>query len=152
MKAILTFLLTILLALLGLTVGGGLLLLLAYGLGWLLNHLLRFDSFQVTLLSLASVVAFGFLVNSLWQRALETTLPSDSDFDEDEDDEADNEDEPEFEVKEVDGEPVIYPSIPRWRQPLKNPDFSNARPDDRCPCGSGRKYKNCHGTKQGKGV
>jgi uncharacterized protein YecA (UPF0149 family) len=70
------------------------------------------------------------------------TMPRPATADDDDVDEEDYEDE------DVDEEPVIYPSIPRWRQPLKTPDFSNTRPDDRCPCGSGRKYKNCHGAKR----
>ena len=39
----------------------------------------------------------------------------------------------------------VYPGIPRWRQPTKKLDFTNVKPDERCPCGSGRKFKNCHG-------
>ena len=60
-----------------------------------------------------------------------------------EEEEENNENDDDFEVEP----PVIVfnPRVPRWRQPLKNPDFSNTKPDDRCPCGSGRKYKNCHG-------
>jgi uncharacterized protein YecA (UPF0149 family) len=53
-----------------------------------------------------------------------------------------------FDEDEKEDEPVIYSGIPRGRQPLKTPDFSNVKPDDRCPCGSGRKYKNCHGRKK----
>jgi hypothetical protein len=34
------------------------------------------------------------------------------------DEEDDDEDETEFDVEVVDEEPVIYPTIPRWRQPL----------------------------------
>ena len=41
-----------------------------------------------------------------------------------------------------------YAGIPCWRRSTRNLDFSKEKPDDRCPCGSGRKYKNCHGSKQ----
>jgi hypothetical protein len=145
MQLIGTILLLVILILVGITVGGGILVLAAYGLGWLLNHLMHLDPFQATLLSLTGMLAFGFLASRIFQTILDIfPLPSATE----DDDEEDDEDETEFEVEEVDEEPVIYPSIPRWRQPLKNPDFSNTRPDDRCPCGSGRKYKNCHGAKR----
>ena len=111
--------------------------LVAYGLGWLLNHVLHLDPFQATVLSLAGLLAFGFLASRIFQTIMNTISPPTANED-------DDEDETEFEVEDVDEEQVIHPSIPRWRQPLKTPDFSNTRPDDRCPCGSSRKYKNCH--------
>ena len=61
----------------------------------------------------------------------------------DEDEEVDEEDDQDEEI-------FVNPGIPRWRQPLKPIDISDVDPDDRCPCGSGRKYKNCHGAKQAK--
>ena len=143
MQLIGTILLLVILILIGVTVGGGILVLVAYGLGWLLN----LDPFQATLLSLAGMLAFGFLASRIFQTIMDTISPSHVTSEDDEDDDED-EGETEFEVEEVDKEPVIYPSIPRRRQPLKNLDFSNTRPDDRCPCGSGRKYKNCHGAKR----
>jgi hypothetical protein len=144
-----TILLFVILILIGVTVGGGILVLTAYGLGWLLNHVMHLDPFQATALSLAGMLAFGFLASRIFQTIMDTMAPSRVTSDDDEDgDEEDDEDETEFDVEEVDEEPVIYPSIPRWRQPLKTPDFSTTSPDARCPCGSGRKYKNCHGAKQ----
>ena len=145
MQLIGMILLLVILILVGVTVGGGILVLIAYGLGWLLNHIMHLDPFQATLLSLAGMLAFGFLASSIFQTII-NTMPKPSTADDDEYE--DEEDEIEFDVEDVDEEPVIYPSIPRWRQPLKTPDFSNTRPYDRCPCGSGRKYKNCHGAKR----
>ncbi len=146
-------LLFVILILIGITVGGGILVMAAYGLGWLLNQVMHLDPFQATLLSLTSMLAFGLLANNIARTIVGTTNRSstadyDDEDEEEEEEEDDEEDDEEFEVEEVDEKPVIYPSIPRWRQPLKTPDFSNTRPDDRCPCGSGRKYKNCHGAKQ----
>ncbi|MEI7847511.1 MAG: SEC-C metal-binding domain-containing protein [Chloroflexota bacterium] len=115
-------------------------------LGWLLNHVMHLDPFQVTVLSLAGMLAFGSLATRIFQTIMDTMPRPSAADDDDEDDE--EEDDEEFEVEDVDEEPVIYPSIPRRRQPLKTPDFSNTRPADRCPCGSGRKYKNCHGAKR----
>ncbi len=119
------------------TIGGGLLILLAYGLAWLLNLLLHFDLFQMTLLSLAAItIAAIFLLRVVSTILPFTSVPSDSDDDEYEDEDEDEEEDDDQ-----------YSAIPRWRRPLKQTDFSNARPDDLCPCGSGRKYKNCHGRK-----
>ena len=145
MKLIGTILLLVILILLGVTIGGGILVLIAYGLGWLLNHIMHIDPFQVTLLSLAGMLAFGFLASSIFQTIV-NTMPRSPVVDDDEY-EDDDEDEEEFDVEDADEEPVVYANIPLWRQSLKTPDFSNTRPDDRCPCGSGRKYKNCHGAK-----
>jgi len=134
------FLLVVLL----LALGGGLLFLLAYGVGWAVNLVAHFDPFQVTIISLASICIFGFLAVNIWN-AITASARNAEDYDDfDYDDEYDDDDEDE----EDDEPPLIYPGIPRWRQPLKSPDFSKAKPDDRCPCGSGRKFKNCHGTKQ----
>jgi len=128
-------------AILVVTIGGGLLVLLAYGLAWLLNLLLHFDLFQMTLLSLAAItIAAIFLLRVVSTVLPFTSMPSNSDDDEyEEEEDDDDEDEEEDDDR--------YSAIPRWRRPLKQIDFSNARPDDLCPCGSGRKYKNCHGRK-----
>jgi hypothetical protein len=131
---------------------GALLVLLAYGVGLLINLVMHLEPFQATVISLAGIVLAGWFV---WQ-VLSELIPSptrqpeyedEADFDYEEDDE-DND-------NVYEEEPIVvreYPGVPLWRQPLKQVDFSNARPDDRCPCGSGRKYKNCHGTgaKHGK--
>ena len=124
------------------TVGGSLLVLLAYGVGRLVNLVLHLQPFEATLLSLIGICVTGAAVIRL---ALAVVVPSlssafggevweDEDFDEDEE-------------AEVEGAPDYYPGIPRWRQPLRHVDFSQTQPDDRCPCGSGRKFKNCHGRK-----
>jgi hypothetical protein len=148
MRIILVILLFVLGILAALAIGGGLLVLLAYGLGWLLNHIMQVEPFQATILALAGIVTFGILATRIWDAVIASS-PMLQDDEYDEDDDYDDEDEDEYEYEE---EPpvVINPHIPRWRQPLKQVDFSNTKPDDRCPCGSGRKYKNCHGVKQPK--
>ncbi len=144
MRMILTVLGFVLLIVLLLAFGGGLLILLAYGVGWVINLLTHFEPFQATIVSLAAMFAFGILAVNIWnaitasaQRLDEYDEFDDNEYDDEEYENDDEEDEP----------PLTYPGIPRWRQPLKSPDFSKAKPDDRCPCGSGRKFKNCHGTK-----
>jgi len=124
---------------------GGLLVLLAYAVGLLINQVMHFEPFQITALCLVGIIIAGWLTINLANGYLDSkkndSFNDDDDYDDDYDDEEDDED-----------EDVIvedrYPGIPLWRQPRKQVDFSNTRPDDRCPCGSGRKYKNCHGAGQ----
>ncbi len=150
--------LTIILSLLGLLVlvviGGGLFLLMAYGLGWAVNHLMGFDPFQATTLALAAIFVFFMFLERIVRalNLLADRRPFPMDYDDEEDDDyEDEEDAEDYEIVE-DEEMLdkLYAGIPRWRRPSKNLDFSNVKPDDRCPCGSGRKYKNCHGIKQKK--
>jgi hypothetical protein len=149
MKAIASGFLVALLFILGiflvLAIGGGLLVLLSYGLGWILNRILPFDPFQVTIISLAGMLVFGILAERIWKVMMSAPSPSLNDLDEEEDG-FDSEDE----YFDENDEQAIISVIPRWRQRSKTIDFSNVKPDDRCPCGSGRKYKNCHGRKKSK--
>jgi hypothetical protein len=142
MRTIGTFLGFILLATLVLTIGSGLLVLMAYGVGWVINHVMGLGSFQATTLRLAGLFVFIILTDRVIH-ALTPLAPLNF-----EDNEEDNEID-DYDVSE-DEEALnkLYAGIPRWRRPSKNLDFSEAKPDDRCPCGSGRKYKNCHGAKQ----
>jgi hypothetical protein len=154
-KAIIRLILFIAAVLLGLALLSSLIVLAAYGLGLLLNLLLHFQLFEAVLLSLLALGMVLMSIVYLLSSSLpvkSTSLGDDDDDDDDDWDDWDDEDEYEYEEDGDDEEeeisqPIIYPGIPRWRQPLKNVDFSNAKPDDRCPCGSGRKYKNCHGSK-----
>ncbi|MCJ7435829.1 MAG: SEC-C domain-containing protein [Anaerolineales bacterium] len=157
MKIIGTFLGIVLGAVLVLAIGGGALVLLAYGVGWVINLVMGLDSFQVTALSLGGIFVFIILAERVLN-ALMPLAPGDFDDDEEFDDEYDGEFDDEYD-DEMDGDEIaenieainkLYAGIPRWRRPTKNLDFSKAKPDGRCPCGSGRKYKNCHGTKQTK--
>ncbi len=127
----LTIILTILIIIVLLTVGGGLVAIIAYGLGWLIHLLTKFDLFQSTLLGLAGMFVFGILAERIFSTMMSIAN--------DELEETSDEDE------EL---PATYPGAPRWRQPLKQVDFSKARPNDPCPCGSGRKFKHCHGVKR----
>ena len=130
--------------LLVLALGGAALLLLAYGLALLVSWLAHIELFQAMLLSLAAIFVAGVFM----ERILSTITSSppyglgNEDDEEDDDGEEDEEDHGNVEFINV--------AIPRWRQPMKQIDFSEVKPDDRCPCGSGRKYKNCHGIRQAK--
>lgn len=147
MKTIMTFLGIILVTALVLTLGGGLLVLLAYGVGWVVNLLMGLESFQATVLGLAGIFVFIILVDR-GVNALGPLQPAHlDDFEYDDDDEEDDDSEI-FNDEEALNK--LYAGIPRWRRPTRNLDFSNVNSNDRCPCGSGRKYKNCHGAKQTK--
>jgi hypothetical protein len=126
-----------------LAIGGAMLLSLSYGLGLLFSLLTHFEPFQSTVLALVAILAAGILAERIWtviissnssplRNKLDDTDPYEDEFEDD----AEDEDE------------IIFtnPGIPRWRQPLKQVDFSNTELDSRCPCGSGRKFKNCHGS------
>jgi membrane protein implicated in regulation of membrane protease activity len=90
-----------------------LLVLTAYGIGWLLRLFLPLSPFEATLLSLVGLIASAVLI---WTFIRQTIPYSSLPYYEDEDEE--------------DEEDIVVPIV---------------APDARCPCGSGRKYKNCHG-------
>ncbi|MDI6769716.1 MAG: SEC-C domain-containing protein [Anaerolineales bacterium] len=144
MKTTVTLIITALVIAVLLAIGGGLLALLAFGVGWLINLVMRLEPFQATVIALAGMFIFGTLIKHIWDSVMATARHLDE-FDEYDDDYDDYEEE-EDEEEEL----PFHPGVPRWRQPLKPVDFSGAKPDDRCPCGSGRKYKNCHGVKKAK--
>jgi hypothetical protein len=161
MKKIAIFLGIVIAAILVLTLGSGLLVAIAYGIGWLVNLVTGFGTLPATALGLAGMFVFVFLVERVVRIIMSTpSYKSYADFDDEFDDEYDD-DEFDDEYDEFDDfddvvpdklSPAeqeeldkIYAGIPRWRRPTKNPDFSSAKLDDRCPCGSGKKYKNCHG-------
>lgn len=114
---------------LGLLLAGGLLVgltvLAATGIGWLLSRFLPFSLYEATLLSLVALSWPIYLAIQI----IKSTPVSTGAYESEEKEQA-------------------IPSIPRWRQPLKRPGRSaNIDPDDWCPCGSGKKYKHCHGRK-----
>ena len=146
MKLIGLIILIAILILAGIVVGGGVLVLSAFGLGLLLNRVMHLDPFQVTILSLAGMVAFVFLATRIIKSIIDFPLkPFTSDQDDDEDDD-DDDDDTEFEEEDI----SYIPKKMRLRSAPKTLDFSNTRPESRCPCGSGRMYKNCHGSKNPK--
>lgn len=136
---------------------GGLLVLLAYGVGLLVNLVMDFEPFHATLLSLAGMIAAGVLVVRIVSALLPGPLPapdSEDGFDDD-DDAADADDAAEADDDDDKGDIYIYQpgthaEVIRLRPPFKPLDFTGVQPDDKCPCGSGRKYKNCHGAKPRK--
>jgi SEC-C motif len=151
---VLLVILIVIVALLLLAVISGLVVWAASGLGWaLINWLhLPFTPFEATLLILITFVAVAWsawrLLVSLVSLPLGSSHAEDDDYDEDEWDE--DEDEDDYEEDEEPEEATPIPSIPKWRQPIRRASdgLPIVDPDERCPCGSGRKYKNCHGRKK----
>jgi len=155
MKIVGTLILAVLVAFLGLAIGGGLFALLAYGVGAVITRVTGLEPLPATVLSLVAMFLFGILVERAFNSFLSIPenlagVGSDEfdedefDFDNEEDDDFDLEEGSDLSEKDMD---EVFAGIPRWRRPLKTLDFSNVKPDDRCPCGSGRKFKNCHGKK-----
>ena len=136
MRNIIGIVILFVVALLALVIGASLIVLLAFGVGMIVTRMLPLSTFEATLLA---VIALLPLLALLWHAALaiaHTSVPGDETFeDEDDDEEEEMEDE----------EPEFIPSIPRWRRPTKISTAAQIRPNDLCPCGSGKKYKNCHG-------
>ncbi len=66
------------------SLGGGMLVLLAYGVGQLVNHVLEFSPFEATVLSFGGIIAVVFTVVSLMKSAF--PLPFPEYYEEDEDD------------------------------------------------------------------
>ena len=156
MKTLLIRLAVLASVLLAIAIAAMLLVLAAFGLGWLLSRFLPFSTFEATLFSLIAMISVVLL---LWQ-LVAFVMRSSPTQEIAEDDEEDWEDEDwleKWEDKEEDWEdedraeeeipdpPDFIPSIPRWRQPIKRANFEKAGRNDPCPCGSGKKYKNCHG-------
>jgi SEC-C motif len=147
MKKIGMPILVALIALLVLAIGGGLFTLLAYGVGMVITRFTGLEPLPATVISMAGMFLFGILVERTFNSVMSipSSLSEDDEFDDYEDeDDLDMDEDMGLSEKEMD---EIFAGVPRWRRPLKTLDFSDVKPDDRCPCGSGRKFKNCHGKK-----
>ncbi len=143
MKLLLTIAGMVAAVLLGATAGAVVLVSGATGLGVLLARFLPLSIFEASLLTLISLLALFYAV---WRVAAAfvsspLSLPLDDDEDDEWDEEADEENDDDEPLDERD----FVPSIPRWRQPIKRAEYGKAGRNDPCPCGSGKKYKYCHG-------
>jgi hypothetical protein len=139
--------LVVLIALLALAIGGGLFTLLAYGVGMVITRITGLERLPATVISMISMFFFGILLERTFNSvmSLPRSLSDDDEFDDFEDEDyLDMDQDLELSEKEMD---EIFAGVPRWKRPLKTLDFTDVKPDDRCPCGSGRKFKNCHGKK-----
>ena len=154
MKSILVIVAIVAAVLLVVAVSAAVMVLIASGLGALLARFLPFPAFEATLLSLIATIGVVVLVGQIVATILRvppipgthfSVSPVSDDEDEEDDDWEDDEDEWEDDEEDILDAPDVIPSIPRWRQPIKRTMFDNVGRNDPCPCGSGKKYKNCHG-------
>ena len=124
MKSVLSTLLVFLIALAVLMVLGSAVFL---GFGALLARWLPLSLFQAAGLAIGATLAFAAIIHvlSTIMRAQQISEWND-DFDE-EDDDADDAD----------------LDLPESETLFPKPDFSKVAKNDYCPCGSGRKFKNC---------
>ena len=143
MASIFVTVLVVLLVIVAIALLGGLFVLLAYGVAWILTQFLPFSIFEATLLDLIGLSAIVIIAVSIIRSVIQSPPPSafgdfggdwaDDELDWDSDDELDD--------------VGYHPGVPRWRRSSKPIRVPKVDPDERCPCGSGRKYKNCHGGK-----
>ncbi|MEW6367018.1 MAG: SEC-C metal-binding domain-containing protein [Acidobacteriota bacterium] len=163
MKTIRTIFVIILLAvaaLFAIALLTGIIVLLAVGVGWVLVNPLHlpFSMLQGTVLALVAMclvawiamrLAFELPATRRWrelERALEEEREEEADEpDEHEEDESEadivgDEREPPRRARHVGDMYAWEPPVPRAEEEVPETD-----PNQRCPCGSGRKYKNCHG-------
>jgi DNA-binding transcriptional regulator of glucitol operon len=146
-KAVLAVLIVAVIILLVVAIGAALLVLIATALGSLLAGLLNFSRFEATLLTLVALLGFAVLVwrfVAIFGPTSEGQTVNDDEDDWEDEDDLDIEDDWDDE-EDTDEPPDIIPSIPAWRQPIKRLNFDHVGRNDPCPCGSGKKYKNCHG-------
>jgi len=125
--------------------GSVILVLWAYGAGQVMLRILplgTFSPFEATLLNQVGVLIVGLMVFRIVSAA--TTRPLTSKVLTKTNEIRDDLDDVEVTENEADE----FAGIPRWRRPLKNIDFTNVKPNDPCPCGSGRKFQKCHGYKR----
>ena len=86
MKITMAFLGVILVTILVLALGGGILVLSAYGIGWVVNLLMGLESFQATALGLAGIFVFIILVDRGINALTPLSRPDLDDFEYDDDD------------------------------------------------------------------
>jgi hypothetical protein len=125
--------------------GSVILVLWAYGAGQVMLRILpsgTFNAFEATLLNQVGVLIVGMMVFRIVSTA--TSKPLASKVVKKADEIVDELDEVDVTENEADE----FAGIPRWRRPLKNIDFTDVKPNDPCPCGSGRKFQKCHGYKR----
>jgi len=115
------------------------------GTGAILTRFFDVTLFQAAVLTTAVTAGLAYVLNQV----LTTSVSETEDWeDEDEDWEDEDWDDEDWEDdEEPEPEP---PFITRWRPRSSNNEvsFENVGRNDPCPCGSGKKFKYCHGRKR----
>ncbi len=145
MRIVFTTLLLGILILLAVAVAILLLSLGFVGMGWLLSRILPLSLFEASVIAILSGLGLAYVIGQI------VSIPTGPTYDEDWEDEQDWDEEDwdeEWEEDEYD-EPI---SFPQWRKRGGEVQNSTDGPvvgrNDPCPCGSGKKYKHCHGRKK----
>ena len=139
--------------LLALALGAFVVVLLAAGVGALLARLFPFSMFESTLLSLIALIGVVVVIWRAVTSILRTPSPGSDEDDEeelideweDEDYDWEDEDDDWEDDEESSDQPDLRPPLRGWQQPIQRTEFERVGRNEPCPCGSGRKYKNCHG-------
>jgi membrane protein implicated in regulation of membrane protease activity len=113
--------------------------LLSYGLGLLLTVVLPFSRFEATLLAMLALTAVGAVIWSFWRTPIEEMSPIPENADEEY--EQRNEAELTTPARRPAHRIHMLPTTLTQSQRLATSVRLNAP----CPCGSGKKYKHCHG-------
>jgi len=145
MRMVFTTLLLAILILFAVAVAIFLLSLGFVGMGWLLSRILPLSLFEASVIALLSGLGLAYLINQIASARpiYEEDWEDEGDWDEEDWDDEWEEDEYE--------EPI---SFPQWRrrggggEVQENTDGPVVGRNDPCPCGSGKKYKYCHGRKE----
>jgi hypothetical protein len=142
MRTVFATLLLVILILLAVAVAVFLLSLGFAGMGWLLSRILPLSLFEASVIAVLSGLGLAYVIGQIISAP---TGPIDKDWEEDEDWDEEDWDE-EWEEDEYE-EPLLFP---RWHKrggEDESADVPVVGRNDPCPCGSGRKYKYCHGKK-----
>jgi hypothetical protein len=138
MRIVFTTLLWVILILLAVAVAIFLLSLGFVGMGWLLSRILPLSLFEASVIAVLSGLGLAYVIGQI-----ASARPT---YEEDWEDEEDWDEEWEEDEYE---EPI---SFPQWRRRGGEVQESTDGPvvgrNDPCPCGSGKKYKYCHGRKK----
>ncbi len=139
--------------LLALAVGAFVVVLLAAGVGALLARLFPFSMFESTLLSLIALIGVVVVIWRAVTSILRAPSPASDEDDEeelideweDEDYDWEDEDDDLEDDEEFSDQPDLRPPLRGWQQPIQRTEFERVGRNEPCPCGSGKKYKYCHG-------
>lgn len=149
-KAVLTTLLFVILILLAAVVAIFLLSLGFAGIGWLLSRVFPLSLFEASVIAVLSGLGLAYVVGRIMSIPVRSTSDEDWEDEEDWDEEDWDEEDWDEEWEEDEYEEPI--SFPQWRrrgeEVQKSTDVPAVGRNDPCPCGSGKKYKYCHGKKK----
>jgi hypothetical protein len=146
MRVVFTTLLLVILILLAAAVAVFLLSLGFAGMGWLLSRILPLSLFEASIIAVLSSLGLAYVVGQIASARPTYEYDEDEGWEDEEDwDEEDWDDDWEEDEYE---EPIPFP---RWRERVgedESADVPVVGRNDPCPCGSGKKYKYCHGKKK----